>query len=411
MSMNSLAPTRAASRNPLKELQAYGQSVWLDYIRRSLITSGELQRLVEEDGLSGVTSNPAIFEKAIASSDDYTTAIEELARQGLADANTIFEELALLDIQAAANVLRPVYQRTNHRDGYVSLEVSPRLAHDAAGTIDEARRLWKRLSRPNAMIKVPATEEGIDAIRTLTGEGIHVNATLLFASEMYERVAEAYITGIEEHARRRGDLSRVASVASFFISRIDTAIDADVTARWQDAKTADERAALGALRGRVAIANARLTYDRYRQIYSSARWQALSIQGSQTQRLLWASTSTKNPGYRDVVYVEELIGAHTVNTIPPATFDAFRDHGEPRHALTENLEGAASTMRALAEAGISMARVTERLLDEGVTLFTDAFDSLMSVIEHRRRHALTTGSHHAMSTTAEPPDVEVYANE
>jgi len=286
MSINSLAPPRAARTNPLKALQECGQSVWLDYIRRSLITSGELQRLIEEDGLSGVTSNPAIFEKAIVSSDDYTTAIAELARQGHADANAIFEELALLDIQATANVLRPIYQRTNHRDGYVSLEVSPHLAHDTAGTIDEARRLWMRLSRPNAMIKVPATEEGIEAIRELTSEGINVNATLLFSFAMYERVADAYIAGLEACARRGGDLSRVASVASFFISRIDSAIDADLTARWQDAKTADERATLGALRGRVAIANARLAYARYRQIHSSERWRALSVQGAQTQRLL-----------------------------------------------------------------------------------------------------------------------------
>jgi transaldolase / glucose-6-phosphate isomerase len=392
MLMNSVASPHAARKNPLKELQEYGQSVWLDYIRRGLIASGGLQRLVDEDGLAGVTSNPAIFEKAIASSDDYTAAISELARQGHADARSIFEELAILDIQAAANVLRQVYQRSSYRDGYVSLEVSPYLAHDSAATIDEARRLWKRLSRANAMIKVPATDAGIDAIRELTSDGININATLLFSSDTYERVADAYIDGLASLARRRGDVSHVASVASFFISRIDSAIDGELSRRLQEATTSGERATLGALRGRVAIANARLTYQRYRRIYQSPRWRELSILGAQTQRLLWASTGTKNPAYRDVVYVEELIGADTVNTIPPATFDAFRDHGEPRHGLTENLEGAAATMQALASVGISMGQVTDRLLVDGLQLFVDAFDSLLVAIQECVARAQTETS-------------------
>ncbi|HEY6360117.1 MAG TPA: transaldolase, partial [Vicinamibacterales bacterium] len=308
--MNSLAPTRRT--NPLRDLQTFGQSVWLDYIRRNLITSGELQRLVDEDGLQGVTSNPAIFEKAITSSDDYTIAIGELARQGLSDPKAIFEALAILDIQAAANVLRPVYQRTHFRDGFVSLEVSPQLAHDTAGTVEEARRLWTRVSRPNAMIKVPATVEGIGAIRELIGDGINLNVTLLFSTEMYERVADAYITGLETLARRGGDLNRLASVASFFISRIDATIDAGLTSRMLQGGLA-ERAALESVRGRVAIANARLAYEGYTRIYRSERWRRLSEEGAQTQRLLWASTSTKNPAYRDVAYVEELIGPDTVN--------------------------------------------------------------------------------------------------
>jgi transaldolase/glucose-6-phosphate isomerase len=381
--MKTIAPTRRA--NPLRDLQTFGQSVWLDFIRRSLITSGELQRLVDEDGLQGVTSNPAIFEKAIASSDDYTVAIAELARQGHSDPKTIFEELAILDIQAAANVLRSVYQRTHFRDGYVSLEVSPYLAHDTGGTIEEARRLWTRLSRPNVMIKVPATEEGIVAIRELIGEGINVNATLLFSTQMYERVAEAYISGLEAFARRGGDLTRVASVASFFVSRIDSTIDAAVTSRMLQAGSVAGRATLASLRGRVAIANARLAYQRYLGIVGSDRWQALASQGAQTQRLLWASTSMKSPAYRDVAYVEELIGPDTVSTIPPATFDAFRDHGESRQALTEHVEAAHDTMETLARSGCSMRRVTERLLDEGVELFVDAFASVLAAIERRVR--------------------------
>jgi transaldolase/glucose-6-phosphate isomerase len=381
--MNSTAPLRRT--NPLRDLQAFGQSVWLDYIRRSLITSGELQRLVDEDGVQGVMSNPAIFEKAIARSDDYTVAIGELARQGHSDPKAIFEALAILDIQATANVLRPVYQRTHFRDGYVSLEVSPYLAHDTSGTIDEARSLWQRLARPNAMIKVPATTEGIGAIRELIGEGINVNATLLFSIEMYERVAEAYFSGLEVFARRGGDLARVASVASFFISRIDATLDAGLTACMLQAGSIGERAMLASLRGRVAIANARLAYERYLEIHRSERWQALAAHGAQTQRLLWASTSMKNPAYRDVAYVEELVGPDTVNTIPPATFDAFRDHGEPRPALTETTAGARLTMGTLGRSGISMRRVTDRLLDEGIQQFVEAFESLLAAIESRRR--------------------------
>ena len=392
MSINSLAPSRAGRINPLKTLQEYGQSVWLDYIRRSLITSGELQRLVEEDGLSGVTSNPAIFEKAITSSDDYSAAIANLARQEHLDAKTIFEELAILDIQAAANVLRPIYQRTHYRDGYVSLEVAPTLAHDTDGTIAEAKRLWQRLSRPNVMIKVPATPEGIGAIGALIADGINVNATLLFSIDSYEQVAGAYIEGLEKFACNGRDVSRVASVASFFISRIDTAIDAHLRAKLHQAQSVEERTKLGRLRGRVAIANARLAYQRYLELYDSSRWRELSRRGAQTQRLLWASTSTKNADYRDVIYVEELIGADTVNTIPPGTFDAFREHGDAREALTERVEAALLTMQELDAIGISMAQVTERLLDEGVALFLAAFDTLLAAIEERRLDAAAAGT-------------------
>jgi transaldolase / glucose-6-phosphate isomerase len=382
-----MTSTQAQLKNRLRALHTFGQSAWLDYIRRTLITSGELQRLIDEDGLGGVTSNPAIFEKAITGSTDYADALTRSRQRGISDPKSLFEELAIDDIQAAADIMRPVYDQTRRRDGYISLEVSPHLARDTQRTIDEARRLWKRLGRENVMIKVPATPDGIPAIRELIGEGININVTLLFAQEAYERVADAYISGLEQFAQRRGDLGRVASVASFFISRIDTAIDAIVTARLKNSASPAERASLESIRGKVAIANARLTYQRYQRIFSGARWQALASQGTHTQRLLWASTGTKNPMYRDVFYVEELIGPETVNTIPPATFDAFREHGELRPSLTDNLEDARRTMAALGQVGISMKEVTDRLLDDGLQLFVDAFEKLLGAIDTQAKSA------------------------
>lgn len=371
-----------ALENPLTALQAYGQSVWLDFIRRNLITSGELQRLITEDGLRGVTSNPAIFEKAISGSTDYKTVLNAPEAQSL-DAKALYEKLAVGDIQAAADLLRHVYARTQKRDGYVSLEVSPFLAHDTKGTLEEARRLWRTVGRENAMIKVPATPEGISAIQTLVGEGINVNVTLLFSQETYERVVEAYLSGLEQLAAKGGTLARVASVASFFISRIDTAIDAQIAARLKTSTDTHEQALLRSLEGKVAIANAKLTYQRYGELFSGSRWQALAVRGAQTQRVLWASTSTKNPKYRDVIYVEELIGPETVNTIPPATFDAFRDHGRPRRSLREDIEGAADTMATLEKVGISMKQVTDTLLAEGVQLFSEAFDKLLKAVRQK----------------------------
>jgi transaldolase/glucose-6-phosphate isomerase len=367
--------------NPLKALIAYGQSVWLDYIRRSLITTGELARLMEQDGLRGVTSNPAIFEKAITGSTDYTQALQELVKRKDLGAKRIYEQLAIRDIQDATNVLRPVYDETNRRDGYVSLEVSPYLAHKTQETLEEARRLWKTVGRENVMIKVPGTPEGILAIRQLISEGININVTLLFAQEVYERVAEAYIAGLEDLAKRGGDLSHVASVASFFVSRIDSLIDAQLADRIKTAKTPAEQGVLHGLQGRVAIANARLTYQRYKGIFNGPRWVALASRGAQTQRVLWASTSTKNPAYRDVLYVEELIGPDTVDTIPPATYDAFRDHGKPRASLEEDLEGAHDTMETLAKVGISMKEATDKLTEDGVKLFAEAFDKLLQAVE------------------------------
>ena len=373
-----------ALENPVRALEVFGQSVWLDYIRRSLITSGELRRLIEEDGLRGVTSNPAIFEKAISGSSDYRGILEEPGLKTL-EAKTIYERLAIQDIREAADVLRPVYDQTLQRDGYVSLEVSPLLAYDTVATITEARRLWQAVGRDNVMIKVPATPQGIPAIHQLISEGISVNVTLLFAQETYERVAAAYISGLEKYAASGGDMKHVASVASFFISRIDSAIDTLVEARLEADTNANERSVLSGLTGKIAIANAKLTYQRYKELFSGSRWQSLAAQGAQTQRLLWASTGTKNPSYRDVIYIEELIGPDTVNTIPPATFDAFRDHGRPRASLAEDLEFAADTMATLADVGIPIHEVTDKLLAEGVQLFSDAFGKLLKAIERQTR--------------------------
>jgi transaldolase/glucose-6-phosphate isomerase len=366
--------------NALKELNRYGQSVWLDYIRRNLIVSGELRRLIDEDGLRGVTSNPAIFEKAIAGSTDYEGQLKEFAKRKELDAKGAYEILAVRDIQDVADILRRIYEESGKRDGYVSLEVSPDLAHDTAGTLEEARRLWGAVQRSNVMIKVPATPAGIPAIKTLISEGINVNVTLLFHLDAYEKVAEAYISGLEAFAAKGGDPSKVESVASFFISRIDSAIDAIVDARLKASDDAMEQALLKGLMGRVAIANARLTYQRYKDLYLGERWAALAGKGARSQRLLWASTSSKNPNYRDVVYVEELIGPDTVNTIPPATYDAFRDHGRARPSLDEDFEDAQDTMDTLAKVGIDMKQVTDTLLVDGCKIFVDAFAKLLGAV-------------------------------
>ena len=371
----------------MQELHKYGQSVWLDYIRRHLITSGELRRLVAEDGISGVTSNPSIFEKALTGSSDYNDFLAGAAKRQDQDAMSLYEDFAVADVQQAADVLRQVYDQTQRRDGYVSLEVSPYLAHDTQGTIREARRLWDKVGRENVMIKVPATPEGIPAIRQLISEGINVNVTLLFARESYEAVAEAYIAGLEAAAARGGDLTRIASVASFFVSRIDTAVDALISARLERAP-APEKERLRSLLGKTAIANAKLAYQTFREICRGKRWSALADKGAQVQRLLWASTSTKVPAYRDVLYVEELIGPETVNTVPPATMDAFRDHGRPRPSLEEDLEGAFAVMDTLAQVGISIKEVTDKLLDDGVRLFADAFDRLLAAVEKKRQRAM-----------------------
>ena len=371
--------------NPLRALLELGQSVWLDYIRRDLITSGKLKRLIEEDGLRGMTSNPAIFEKAIAESSDYDGILKELASRPELDATARFEQIAVRDIQDAADLLRPVYESSGFRDGFVSLEVSPYLAHKTRETIAEARRLWKAVQRDNVMIKVPGTAEGLPAIRQLIGEGININITLLFAQEVYEKVAEAYLDGLEDLQTRGGNLKKMASVASFFISRIDTLVDSLLNDRLQRTTDPGQQALLKSLLGKVAIANGKLTYQRYRRIFSGPRWEPLAGKGAHTQRVLWASTSTKNPNYRDVMYVEELIGPDTVDTIPPATLEAFRDHGQVRESLTEDIPGAQKTMEDLAKAGLSMKEVTAKLTEDGVKLFADAFDKLLAAVEKSTR--------------------------
>lgn len=370
----------AAATNPLKELLAHGQSMWLDYIRRDLITSGKLKQLIDDDGLRGMTSNPAIFEKAIAESSLYDDILSSLAARSDLDTTARFEQIAIRDIQDAADVLRPVYDRTNFRDGYVSLEVSPLLARKTQETIEEARRLWKAVQRENVMIKIPGTPEGLPAIRQAIGEGININITLLFAQEMYEKVAQAYVAGLEDLAARGGNLKKEAGVASFFISRIDSLIDSIIGDRLKTTTDPRQQSLLKSLLGKVAIANGKLTYQRYQQIFSGSRWEALAAKGAQTQRVLWASTSTKNPNYRDVLYIEELIGPDTVNTIPPATIDAFRDHGQVRDSLTEDVPGAKKVMDDLAQAGISMKEVTDKLTDDGVKLFADAFAKLLGAV-------------------------------
>ena len=370
---------KGQAANPLKGLLAYGQSPWMDYIRRDLLTSGELKKYIDNDGLRGMTSNPAIFEKAIVGSNLYADIINAPDSKKL-NANGVFEKIAFRDVQDACDIFAPVYKESNRRDGYVSLEVSPFLGYDTKATIDEARRLWKSVNRPNVMIKIPGTVEGLPAIRQCLEDGININITLLFAQSAYEHVAEAFLAALEARAAKGQDISHIASVASFFVSRIDTLVDSKIDEKLKTTKDAGQIALLESIRGKVAIANARLTYKKYQELFGGPRWKALASKGAQTQRLLWASTSTKNPKYRDVVYVEELIGADTVDTIPPATFDAFRDHGKLRASLTENVEGAGKTMADLAKAGISMKEVTDKLVADGVKLFADAFTTLLAAV-------------------------------
>jgi transaldolase/glucose-6-phosphate isomerase len=371
----SVTVPNTAGTNPLKGLLEYGQSPWMDYIRRDLLTGGGLRKMIDADGLRGQTSNPSIFEKAIAESTLYSDILQSPEAKSL-DAKSLYEKMAIRDVQDACDIFKPVYQSTRRRDGYVSLEVSPYLANDAKGTREEARRLWKSVGRENLMIKVPGTPEGVPVIRQLLEEGLNINITLLFAQSAYEQVAEAFLAALEARALKGQDISHSASVASFFVSRIDTLVDSKIEERLKTA-TGDARALLSSIEGKIAIANAKLTYKKYQELFSSPRWQALAAKGAQTQRLLWASTSTKNPKYRDVLYVEELIGPDTVDTIPPATFEAFRDHGRLRHSLTEDVPGAAKTMENLAKAGISMKEVTHKLLQDGVKLFADAFRTLL----------------------------------
>jgi transaldolase/glucose-6-phosphate isomerase len=377
--------------NPLKLLTEYGQSVWLDFLSREFLEKGGLELLIEADGLAGVTSNPSIFEKAIGESEQYSGDIERSLAGGQAPVSTIYEQLAVADIRRAADVLVPVYQATGGADGFVSLEVSPYLAMDTEATLIEARRLWTAVDRPNLMIKVPGTKAGVPAVRTLLGEGLNINITLLFSQSAYEEVLEAYLAALEHLLAAGRPIDRVASVASFFVSRIDTVAD-QLLEEAAEAKEGDERAALERLKGKVAIANAKLAYEIFQQRFSTARWEKLAAKGARPQRLLWASTGTKNPEYSDVLYVEELIGPHTVNTMPQKTMDAFRSHGHVRgNTLTEDLEGARDVLTALERAGISLDRITSDLVVEGVRLFADSFDKLLGAVAAKRQRMLGSG--------------------
>ena len=393
--------------NPLQQLNNFGQSVWLDYIRHNLITSGELKRLIAEDGITGVTSNPAIFEKAIAGSTDYQDAILELSSGKNVDAKVIFESLEVSDIQQAADILRPVYDATSHLDGYVSMEVSPRLAHDTEATLAEARHLWTMVDRPNLMIKVPATPEGLPAIETLISEGININVTLLFSKTVIEQAAEAFIRGLEIRVENGGEISNIAGVASVFISRIDTLVDNLIDERLEGLDDPRQTILLEGIKGKVAIANARVGYQSYKRLFCGDRWQALVAKGARTQRMLWASTGTKNPAYRDTLYMEELIGPDTVNTVPPATMTAFREHGQLRSSLEEHVETSHSILRILKDSGISLEKATDQLLKDGLRLFVEAFDNLLGTVE-----AATESAHPniGLQTLSLPADLDKNVN-
>ncbi len=369
--------------NPLQRLHPdFGQSIWFDSISRDLLDSGELSQLVEKGEVRGVTSNPAIFEKAIGDGKQYASFLaEQRQTDPKATSAKLYESLAIRDIQSATEALKPVYASSKARDGYVSLEVTMRDGETTGDILDEARRLWKSVARPNVMIKVPGTSEGLVAFETLISEGINVNVTLLFAVDTYVKVAKHYIAGLEKRVKNGGDVAKVASVASFFVSRIDSNIDKQLEAQLSSAKTDKDRAAIKALMGKVAIANAKVAYAEYQKLFSGKKWDALSKKGAMTQRVLWASTGTKNKAYRDVLYIEELIGQDTVNTAPPATIDSFRDHGKPRASLIEDPEGARKTLADLEKQGISLKKVTDELLADGLKQFSDAFVKLIGAID------------------------------
>jgi transaldolase / glucose-6-phosphate isomerase len=374
--------------NPVKALEQHGQAVWLDFLARGFIAKGDLKRLIDEDGVKGVTSNPSIFEKAIGSSDEYDAPIGKALKRGDRSVAALFEALAVEDIQHAADVLRPVYDRFDGNDGFVSLEVSPYLATDTKGTIAEAKNLWKEVDRKNLMIKVPATDEGLPAIEHLISKGISVNITLLFSQEVYRQVVEAYLSGLEKYVADGGDPSHIASVASFFVSRIDGVVDKQLDEKIAKANDPSEKERLTALKGKIAIANAKMAYQDYKRLFSGDRWERLAAEGAKPQRLLWASTGTKNKDYSDVLYVEELIGPNTVNTVPPATLDAFRDHGKARDSLEENVADAEAALEELEKSGISLEKITADLVKDGVRQFADAADKLYGAVAYKRATVL-----------------------
>ncbi|MFN8442270.1 MAG: transaldolase [Caldilineaceae bacterium] len=370
--------------NRIQKLQTLGQSIWLDFIERNMVRTGELQKLVDE-GLGGVTSNPTIFQQAIAKSDAYTEDLKQLIRDGQYNKD-IFESLAIADIQAGADVLRPVYEKAGHADGFISLEVAPDLAYDLEGTVTEAKRLWKAVNRPNLMVKVPATKPGVEAIRRLIAEGLNINVTLIFSIERYAAVKEAFLSGLEERMAAGKSVANISSVASFFVSRVDANIDSQLEK--MAAVDPTKATEIKRLYGKAAVANAKLAYRQFTQVFSGPRWEKLAAAGAQVQRPLWASTSTKNPAYPDLIYVDSLIGPHTVNTMPPKTLEAFRDHGTPANTVELDVDQAAADLAALDRLGISLAQVTEELEIDGVKKFTESFNDLLKTIEKRREEML-----------------------
>ncbi|HLV26260.1 MAG TPA: transaldolase [Gemmatimonadales bacterium] len=371
----------------LQRLHDAGQSIWLDFIDRSMLAAGDLARMTREDSITGVTSNPTIFQKALAEGNAYDEQLASLSPD--LSPLQLFEQIAAEDVRRACDDLREVYDRTGGQDGFVSLEVSPTVATDTAATVAEAGRLWALVDRPNLLIKVPGTEEGAVAVRALIDAGISVNITLLFSVDAHRRVIEAYLEGLEARARRNEPIDRIASVASFFVSRVDTEVDKRLGELMATASDDSSRAALAALRGRTAVANAKLAYRLFQAMFRGARWENLRTRGAMPQRPLWASTSTKNPAYRDVMYVEELIGPETVNTMPPATVEAFRDHGEVRRTIDVNVDEAVRTMQAIEDAGISMKDVTDKLLHDGLASFQKSFDDLLAGLEATRTRVAT----------------------
>jgi transaldolase len=369
--------------NPLLQLKDYGQSVWYDNIDRAQLVSGEFERMLKEDGIVGVTANPTIFQKSISSGHAYDEQMQQLISEGKST-NEIYEALVIKDIQTVADLLRPIYDSTEGKDGYVSLEVSPELAHDTEGTIAEAARFWQMVQRPNLMIKIPATPEGIPAIRKTLSNGINVNVTLIFAIESYRAVAEAYIQALEERKAAGKDIKHIASVASFFVSRVDVLVDPLLAKKIQATSDAAEQQKLKALQGKAAIANARLVYQDFKHIFNTPRFEELKQAGAHVQRPLWASTSTKNPTYRDVLYAEELIGPETVDTMPLETVEKFADHGRVRLSIEDDLAGARQTIDTLEQIGIHYSQITQQLLDEGVQKFADSFHQLFAGIDSKK---------------------------
>ena len=379
--------------NPLLQLKTLGQSVWYDTVDRAQLDNGLFKRMLDEDGVAGVTSNPTIFQKSISHGDAYDEQITQLVREKKSTSE-IYEALVIRDIRTVADMLLPIYEKANRQDGFVSLEVSPDLAHDSEATLDEARRFWKLVDRPNLMIKIPATPEGLPVVRQTLTEGMNINITLIFSIEDYRKVAEAYISALEERNAEGKDISHIASVASFFVSRVDTLVDQLLENKIKASNDSTEQQKLKSLEGKAAIANARLVYQDFKHIFHSPRFETLKHSGAHVQRPLWASTSTKNPAYRDVLYAEELVGPDTVDTMPLETIENFRDHGKVRLSVEDDIQQARDEFAELEKVGIHYDQVTQQLQDEGVQKFADSFHELFKGIESKKQTIQSKTSAH-----------------